>query len=58
MEQYFKVAKIPEKKQVNITSMYLGGDAKLWWHIRLANDFSASRPKIETWEVLKKELKD
>ncbi|KAI9168920.1 hypothetical protein LWI28_003980 [Acer negundo] len=58
MEQYFKAARIPNREQVNITSMYLGGDEKLWWRTRLTNDLSVGRPKIETWKVLKKELKD
>ncbi|KAL0395502.1 UNVERIFIED_CONTAM: hypothetical protein Slati_4516400 [Sesamum latifolium] len=38
--------------------MYLTGDAKLWWRSHLSNDASANREQIETWEVLKKELKD
>ncbi|KAI9177286.1 hypothetical protein LWI28_013276 [Acer negundo] len=58
IEQCFKAAKISSKEQVNITSMYLGRDAKLWWRTRLMDDLSAGKPKIETWESLKKELKD
>ncbi|KAK4385672.1 hypothetical protein Sango_2691200 [Sesamum angolense] len=38
--------------------MYLIGDVKLWWRTRLSNDASANRDKIETWDVLKNELKD
>ena len=34
MEQYFIVARIPVGEQVTITSMYLSGDAKLWWRTR------------------------
>ncbi|KAK3218184.1 hypothetical protein Dsin_012154 [Dipteronia sinensis] len=30
----------------------------IYWRTRLADDLSAGRPKIDTWEVLKKELKD
>ena len=29
--QYFKPARVPELEQVTFTSMYLSGDAKLWW---------------------------
>ena len=58
MEQYFKAARVENDEQVTITSMYLTGDAKLWWRTRLDDDASAGRPKIETWDVLKKELKD
>ncbi|KAL0336608.1 UNVERIFIED_CONTAM: hypothetical protein Sradi_4872700 [Sesamum radiatum] len=38
--------------------MYLTGDAKLWWRTRLSDNASANRDKIETWDILKKELKD
>ncbi|KAL0423696.1 UNVERIFIED_CONTAM: hypothetical protein Sradi_0904400 [Sesamum radiatum] len=58
METYFQAARIPEAEKVSITSMYLTGDAKLWWRTRLSDDASANRDKIETWDVLKKELKD
>ncbi|KAK3212306.1 hypothetical protein Dsin_017012 [Dipteronia sinensis] len=58
MEQYFKAVKISEKEKVNITSMYLSGDKKLWWRTRIADDLSAGRPSIKVWESLKKELKD
>ncbi|KAL0339190.1 UNVERIFIED_CONTAM: hypothetical protein Sangu_1441100 [Sesamum angustifolium] len=54
MKTYFHCA----RKKVSITSMYLTGDAKLWWRSRLSDDASANRERIETWEVLKKELKD
>ncbi|KAK4394404.1 hypothetical protein Sango_1911200 [Sesamum angolense] len=58
METYFQAARIPEAEKVSITSMYLTGDAKLWWRTRLFDDTRANRDKIETWDVLKKELKD
>ena len=38
--------------------MYLEGDAKLWWRTRLDDNASMDRPRIETWETLKKELRD
>ncbi|TXG51501.1 hypothetical protein EZV62_024025 [Acer yangbiense] len=58
MEQYFKATKIPDREHVSITSMYLSGDAKLWWRTRMADDLSAGRPNIVVWESLKKELND
>ncbi|KAK4383413.1 hypothetical protein Sango_2777100 [Sesamum angolense] len=58
METYFQVARIVEAKKVSISSMYLAGDVKLWWCTRLSDDASANRDKIETWDVLQKELKD
>ena len=41
-----------------MTTMYLTSDAKLWWHTQVDDDGSAGRPFIDTWDVLKKELKD
>lgn len=58
MEQYFRAARIPDNEKVTITSMYLSGDAKLWWRTRMADDASAGRPRIADWGTLKKELKD
>ena len=58
MEQYFGVARIEADEQVNITAMYLSGDAKLWWRTRIKDDLNAGRPKIETWDRLKQELKE
>ncbi|KAL0402564.1 UNVERIFIED_CONTAM: hypothetical protein Slati_4286300 [Sesamum latifolium] len=53
-----KAAKVPDAEKVSITSMYLTGDAKLWWRSHLSDDASANRERIETWKVLKNELKD
>jgi len=58
MEQYFVAAHIPESEQVSITSMYLDGDAKLWWRTRVQEDVSMGKPKIDEWETMKKELKN
>ncbi|XP_070037204.1 uncharacterized protein [Nicotiana tomentosiformis] len=58
MEQYFVVSKIPNGEKVTITSMYLTGDAKLWRRTRMDDDESGGKPKIDTWEKLRKEIKD
>ena len=58
MEQYFIAARIPVGEQVIITTMFLTGNAKLWWRTRSSDDAAAGRLKIERWEILKKELKD
>lgn len=58
MEQYFAAARIPDVEQVTFTSMYLSGDAKLWWRTRMSDDASTGRPRIDSWERLKKEMKD
>ena len=58
MEQYFKAAHIPDREKITITSMYLSGDAKLWWRTQMSGETRAGKPQIEDWETLKKELKD
>ena len=44
MEQFFKAAHIPDGEKVSITSMYLIGDAKLWWRTRMEDDAESGRP--------------
>ncbi|RVW78883.1 hypothetical protein CK203_043173 [Vitis vinifera] len=58
IEQFFKATHVPDGEKVSITSMYLTGDAKLWWRARMEDDAESGRPQITTWETLKKELKD
>ncbi|KAH0776453.1 hypothetical protein KY290_007864 [Solanum tuberosum] len=57
MEQYFIAAHVRDDDRVSITTMYLADDAKLWWRTRMAEQVSTERPKIDSWELLKKELK-
>ena len=38
MEQYFIADQIPVGEQVTITTMYLTGDARLWWRTRMSDD--------------------
>ena len=57
MEQFFKAAYVSGGKKVFITSMYLTGDAKLWWRMRMEDDAKSGRPQIITQETLK-EFKD
>ena len=58
MEQYFKATRVPDQEMVTITSMYLSRDAKLWRRTHVEDDENAGKGKIESWEALKKELKD
>ena len=44
MEQFFRAAHIPDAEKVSITSMYLTGDAKLWWRTRMEDDVESGRP--------------
>lgn len=58
MEQYFTTARIAEEDKLNIATMYLNGDAKLWWRTRDSDDVSAGRPRIDSWSKLRKEMRD
>ena len=49
---------MPSQEMVMITSMYLSGDAKLWWRTHVEDDANAGRGKIDLWKALKKELKN
>ena len=49
---------MPNQEMVTVTSMYLSGDAKLWWRTHVEDDADAGRGKDDSWEALKKELKD
>ena len=54
IEQFFKAAHVPDGEKVSITSMYLTGDAKLWWRTRMEDDAESGRPQITTWETLRR----
>ena len=45
IEQFFKAAHVPDGEKVSITSMYLTGDAKLWWRTRMEDEQSREGPK-------------
>ena len=49
---------MPNEEKVSITSMYLFGNANLWWHTQIGDDGESGRPQITTCETIKKELKD
>ena len=57
MEQYFKAVKADaEETRISMATMYLSGDAKLWWRTK-HNEMQRGLCTIETWEQLKHELK-
>ena len=58
MEQYFTVAMVPKTYKLNINTVYLTGDAKLWWRTPNVDDVCFGRPRIETWYKLMKEICD
>ena len=43
---------------MSLTMMYLTGDTKLWWRTRSNQEANGGCGLIETWDALKKELKD
>ena len=57
-EQYFTAARVPDADKLNITTMYLMGDAELWWRTRNADDVSVGRPRIDMSDKLIKEMRD
>ncbi|KAA0033331.1 uncharacterized protein E6C27_scaffold845G001500 [Cucumis melo var. makuwa] len=57
LEQYFKATNtVTEEAKVTLAAMYLCEDAKLWWRSRYM-DIQEGRCTIDTWDVLKKELR-
>ncbi|KAK3005931.1 hypothetical protein RJ639_016587 [Escallonia herrerae] len=57
MERYFEGASITdEKAKVRTATLYLTDTATLWWR-RKHNDIEKGLCTIDTWDVLKKEIK-
>ena len=50
---YFCTTHTSEQEKVNLASMFLVGDAKLWWRTMCA---CIGDDKVETWEDLSREL--
>ncbi|GAV83286.1 LOW QUALITY PROTEIN: hypothetical protein CFOL_v3_26734, partial [Cephalotus follicularis] len=46
MEQYLGATRVPDVEKVPITSVYLSGDAKLWWRTRVLDNETFGRPRI------------
>ncbi|XP_022972954.1 uncharacterized protein LOC111471473 [Cucurbita maxima] len=58
VEQYFKATTAcTDDKKVTVASMYLIDDAKLWWRTKV-QDIEDGLYTIDSWEDLKKELRD
>ena len=54
LEQYFSVAKIGVAEHVDLTVMYLMGDAKLWWRTRTKDNLSADVQRLRRGIVSRK----
>ncbi|KAK3009462.1 hypothetical protein RJ639_014219 [Escallonia herrerae] len=57
IEQYFRAIRVDsEATKVLMPTMYLVGDAKLWWRKKYA-EIEDGSCVINTWDILKRELK-
>ncbi|XP_022852267.1 uncharacterized protein LOC111373903 [Olea europaea var. sylvestris] len=57
MERYFLTVSIEdEARKVTAATMYLGGDAKLWWRTKYA-DIQAHRVRINSWDLFKEAIR-
>ncbi|KAK2980750.1 hypothetical protein RJ640_015669 [Escallonia rubra] len=57
VEQYFRAIRVDlEETKVSMATMYLVGDAKLWWWKKYA-EIEEGSCVINTWEILKHKLK-
>ena len=57
MEQYFLAVRAEsEEIKVSMATMYLSGDAKLWWRMKY-QEIQQGRCQVESWEDLRRELK-
>lgn len=57
LETYFQAAGVTKEEQVSVATMFLTGDAKLWWRTRASESLHGGRPKVTSWEMLKGEIK-
>ncbi|XP_057770708.1 uncharacterized protein LOC130990498 [Salvia miltiorrhiza] len=54
MESYFQAAHVADEEKVSITTMYLSGDAKLWWRSRQSGENHAqNRIEMDALRKLK-----
>ncbi|CAL9084505.1 unnamed protein product [Musa textilis] len=57
MEQYFRATRPDsEDTKVSIATMFLNGDAKLWWRTRW-EEIQQGRCRVDIWDDLKHELR-
>ncbi|KAL2252781.1 UNVERIFIED_CONTAM: hypothetical protein Sindi_0072800, partial [Sesamum indicum] len=58
MEQYFLVANVEdEARKVSTATMYLTGDAKLWWRTKYA-EIQANQVRLDTWTLLREAIRE
>ncbi|KAL0331236.1 UNVERIFIED_CONTAM: hypothetical protein Sangu_1669100 [Sesamum angustifolium] len=58
MEQYFLAANVEDEvRKVSTATMYLTGDAKLWWHTKYA-EIQANQVRLDTWALLREAIRE
>ncbi|KAL2223596.1 UNVERIFIED_CONTAM: hypothetical protein Sindi_3132900 [Sesamum indicum] len=58
MEQYFLAADVrDEARKVATATMYLTGDAKLWWRTKFA-EIQAHQIQLDTWALLREAIRE
>ncbi|KAL0368713.1 UNVERIFIED_CONTAM: hypothetical protein Scaly_1090200 [Sesamum calycinum] len=58
MEQYFLAANVEdEARKVSTATMYLTGDAKLWWRTKYA-EIQANQVRLDTWALLREAIRE
>ncbi|KAL0360364.1 UNVERIFIED_CONTAM: hypothetical protein Sradi_3720900 [Sesamum radiatum] len=58
MEQYFLAANVEdEATKVTTATMYLKGDAKLWWRTKYA-EIQANQVRLDTWVLLREAIRE
>ncbi|KAL0414376.1 UNVERIFIED_CONTAM: hypothetical protein Sradi_1639300 [Sesamum radiatum] len=57
MEQYFLAANmVDEARKASTATMYLMGDAKLWWCTKYA-EIQANQVRLDTWDLLREAIR-
>ncbi|KAL2236592.1 UNVERIFIED_CONTAM: hypothetical protein Sindi_0850900 [Sesamum indicum] len=58
MEQYFLAANVEdEARKVSTATMYLTGDAKLWWRTKYA-EIQANQVRLDSWALLRQAIRE
>ncbi|KAL0293502.1 UNVERIFIED_CONTAM: hypothetical protein Sradi_6933300 [Sesamum radiatum] len=58
IEQYFLAANVEdEARKVSTATMYLTGDAKLWWRTKYA-EIQANQVRLDTWALLREAIRE
>lgn len=56
LEHYFKVTKQGDGRKLDVATLYLSGDAKLWWRSRQSCGTNGATA-VKSWEEMKSDLR-